>query len=86
MPLLDGERKLTMGKILKYEEISRKKNQHVEYSESYEVKFWIQDGEFWKQKIEMYFGKTKSEHKYVINRWKSDYSRQNVKFISVTYL
>ena len=48
-----------MGKIFRYEEINRKKNQHVEYSESYEVKFWIQDGEFLKQKTEMYFGKTK---------------------------
>ena len=74
-----------MGKILRYEEINRKKNQHVEYSESYEVKFWIQDGEFWKQKTEMYFGKTKGEHKYVVNRWKSDYNGQNVKYISVTY-
>lgn len=72
-----------MGKILKYEEI--KKNQHVEYSESYEVKFWIQEGEFWKQKTEMYFGKTKGEHEYVTNRWKNDYKGQNVKYISVTY-
>ena len=74
-----------MGKILKYEEINRKKNQHVEYSESYEVKFWIQDGEFWKEKTEMYFGKTKGEHEYVVKRWKIDYNGQNVKYISVTY-
>jgi len=72
-----------MGKILKYEEI--KKNQHVEYSESYEIKFWIQEGEFWKQKTEMYFGKTKGEHEYVINRWKNDYKGHNVKYISITY-
>ena len=74
-----------MGKILKYEEINRKKNQHVEYSESYEVRFWIKDGEFWKQKTEMYFGKTKSEHEYVVNRWNTDYNGQNVKYVSVTY-
>lgn len=74
-----------MGKILRYEEINRKKKQHIEYSESYEVKFWIQDGEFWKQKTEMYFGKTKDEHEYVVNRWKIDYNGQNVKYISVTY-
>lgn len=36
-----------MGKILKHGEINRKKNYHIEYSESYEVKFWIQEGEFW---------------------------------------
>lgn len=72
-----------MGKILKYEEIG--KNQHGEYSESYEIKFWIKEGEFWKQKTEIYFGKTKSEHKAVINRWKKDYSKQNVKYISVSY-
>jgi hypothetical protein len=74
-----------MGKILKYEEINRKKNQNVEYSESYEVKFWIQDGEFWKQKTEMYFAKTKGEHEYVIKKWQNDYNGQNVKYISVTY-
>jgi hypothetical protein len=69
-----------MSKILKYEEI--KNNQYLEYSESYEVKFWIQDGKFWKQKTEMYFGKTKGEHEYVFNRWKKDYNGQNVKYIS----
>lgn len=74
-----------MGKILKYDEINTKKNQHVEYSESYEVKFWIQIDEFWKQKTEMYFAKNKGEHDYVVNRWKDEYSGQNVKFISVTY-
>ena len=72
-----------MGKILKYEEI--KKNQHVEYSESYEIKFWIQEGEFWKQRTEIYFGKTKGEYKSVINRWKKDYKMKIVDFISITY-
>lgn len=72
-----------MGKILKYEEIN--KNKHVEYSESYEVKFWIREGEFWKQKNEMYFAKTKGEYDYVISRWRKDYIGQNVKYISVVY-
>ncbi len=72
-----------MGQILKFEEI--KKNQHVLYSESYEVKFWIKKGEFWEQKKELYFGKTKSEHTHVFKRWKSDYRSEDVKFISVNY-
>jgi hypothetical protein len=73
-----------MGKILKYDEI--KKNEHVLYSESYEVKFWFQkpDG-FWEQKYEMYYGKSKAEHEYVINRWEFDYKGQSVKYVSVTY-
>jgi len=74
-----------MGKILKFEEINQKKNQHVEYSDSYEVKFWIQDGEFWKQRTEMYFAKKKGENDSVLKRWKSDYKGINVKFISITY-
>jgi hypothetical protein len=73
-----------MGKILKYEEI--KKNEHVLYSESYEVKFWFQkpDG-FWEQRYEMYYGKNKGEHEYVVNRWLSDYNDQLVRYVSVTY-
>jgi hypothetical protein len=74
-----------MGKILKYEEINQKKNQHVEYSESYELKFWIQEDEFWKQKTETYFAKTKGEHVSVIDRWQNDYKGKNVKYVSVTY-
>ena len=73
-----------MGKILKYAEI--KKNEHVLYSESYEVKFWFQkpDG-FWEQKYETYYGKTKSEHGYVVNQWKRDFEGQSVKYISIKY-
>jgi hypothetical protein len=73
-----------MGKILKNDEI--KKNEHVLYSESYEVKFTFQkpDG-FWEQRYEMYYGKSKGEHEYVVNRWKTDYKKQNVRFISVNY-
>jgi hypothetical protein len=75
-----------MGKILKYEEINRRKNEHITYSESYEVKFWIQGIDtFWSQNAEMYFGKTKGDHEYVLNRWKKDYDGQSVKYISVTY-
>lgn len=73
-----------MGKVLKYEEIQ--KNEHVTYSESFVVKFWIQGIDtFWSQKSEMYFCKTKGEHEYVFNRWKKDYNGQNVKYISLTY-
>ena len=72
-----------MGKILKYSEI--KNNQHVEYSEAYEVRFWIQDGEIWKPETQMYFGKRKGEDEYVIKRWKLDYKDENVKLISVIY-
>jgi hypothetical protein len=73
-----------MGKILKYEEI--KKNEHVLYSESYEIKFWIQkpDG-FWEQRYEMYYGKSKGEHVSVVNRWNKDYKGQAVRFVTVTY-
>ena len=70
-----------MGKILKLEEKKRGDG----YSESYEVKFWIQEGEFWKQKTEMYFAKNKGEGGYVVDRWKEDYRGQNVKFVSVSY-
>jgi len=72
-----------MGKILKYEEI--KKNQHVEYSESYKVRFWIKEGEFWKQRTETYYAKRKDEQEYVSNRWKDDYKGQDVKIIAVNY-
>lgn len=73
-----------MGKILRHQEI--KKNEHATYSESYEVKFWIQgEDTFWKQKTEMYFGKTKGEHESVLNRWKKDFLGQNVKYISMAY-
>mgnify|MGYP001768315788 CR=1 FL=1 len=75
-----------MGKIKKLEEINRKKNEHVHYSEEYEVNFWIQkpDG-FWEKKYEMYFAKTKGEHEYVYNRWKEDYKGKPVKYISTIY-
>lgn len=73
-----------MGKILKFDEI--KKNEHIKYSESYEIKFWIKDGEFWKQIVETYFGKSKGEHEYIFERWKKDYKNKNVKFISLHYL
>lgn len=73
-----------MGKILKYDEI--KKNEHPLYSESYEVNFWFRkpDG-FWEQRNEMYYGKSKGEHEYVVNRWNSDYKGQVVRYVSVSY-
>jgi len=75
-----------MGQIKTYPEINRKKNEHVEYSESYEVKFW-QQGEngFWLPKNEMYFAKRKDEHEYVVNRWKEDYKNKPVKLINCNY-
>ena len=72
-----------MAKILRYEEI--KKNQQVEYSEAYEIRFWIQDGEIWKPENQMYFGKRKGEHEYVVKRWKLDNKDKNIKLISVIY-
>ena len=72
-------------KIAKAEELDKTKNQYVEYSESYIVKFWIQEGEFWQQKTEEYFAKSKGEHEKVVSRWKNDYRKQKVKFISIIY-
>ena len=73
-----------MGKILRYEEI--KKDEHVKYSESYEVNFWIQkEDSFWEKRQEMYFGETKAEHDSVTNRWQKDYTGKKVKLISVIY-
>lgn len=72
-----------MGKVLNYEEI--KKNEHLKYSESFVVKFWKKEGEFWSQKEEMYFTKTKAEHKDVLKRWTKDNLGKEVKYISISY-
>jgi len=69
--------------VLKFLEI--KKNQHSIYSNSYEVKFWIKESEFWKQTSELYYAKTKNNHEDIKLRWKNDYKNSNVKLISITY-
>ena len=75
-----------MKKIFKQEELNLKKNEHVTYSESYEVKFWIQgDDTFWKQETEIYFSAGKGDHEYILSRWKKDYAGKNVKLPIVTY-
>lgn len=76
----------TMGKIFKFEELNLKKLQHVEYSETYEVRFSIQkpDG-FWTQDQIIYHAKSKSAHKDVEKRWREDNKNQNVKLIRINY-
>ena len=74
-----------MGKVLLYQELNIKKCEHVLYSETYEVRFWIKVGKFWKQKEVIYHAKTKSEHKSVGVRWINDYKGQEVKLIGIYY-
>lgn len=76
-----------MGQIKREEELNLKKDEHVLYSESYEVNFWQQDKTtlFWKPESVMYFAKTKGEHEYVHKRWNGDYAGLDVKFISINY-
>ena len=74
-----------MSKVFKSEERNRKKKEHITYSESYEVKFWIKTGEFWKQVTDIYFTASKGSHEYVEKRWKQDYANSKVKLVSVTY-
>ena len=75
-----------MGKIFKYEELNLKKLQHVEYSETYEVRFSIQKSDgFWTRDQVIYHAKTKSEHNDVEKRWRQDYKNQNVRLIGITY-
>lgn len=80
-----------MRKIFIESEINRKKNEHVTYSESYEVKYWIllhgdggQDS-FWHPKTDMYYAASKDAHKYVEIRWKKDHKKHTVKLTSITY-
>jgi len=70
---------------MKFEELDIKKNQHLEYSECYEVSFWAEVGDFWTITSKLYYGKTKEEHESVMNRWKSDYAKQKVNLVSVIY-
>lgn len=72
-------------KVFKEGERNRKLNEHVRYSESYEVKFWIKEGEFWKQRSEMYYTENKGAHDFVVDRWRSDYSKYEVDLINVIY-
>jgi hypothetical protein len=74
-----------MSKIFKYHELNQKQQQHVEFSESYEVAFLMKEGEFWKHKTETYFSKNKCDHDAVENRWKKDYSGKAVKLTRIVY-
>lgn len=75
-----------MGKIMLFEELNIKKCEHVLYSETYEVRFWMKGSDgFWKQNSTIYHAKTKSEHKSVENRWVGDNKNNEVKLVGVYY-
>lgn len=73
-----------MAKVLNSKERDKQANKS-EYSESYNVKFWILDGNFWKQKTEMYYARTKGAHEAVYKKWQQDYKGQNAKYVSTVY-
>ena len=62
---------------LLFEEI--KKDQQVQFSESYEVVFWRQkeDG-YWKQDWVTYYTKAKDDHLPVKERFEKDYPNCNI--------
>lgn len=74
-----------MGKIFKFDELNKKKGEHLVYFESYNVDFTKKDGEFWKECTDVYFAKTAGEHKEVERRWKNDNKRNKVKLKRITY-
>lgn len=74
-----------MGKIFLMEELNIKKQEQVLYSETYEVKYWLKEDEFWKPKDIMYHAKRKDEHQYVQKRWENDFKNQEVKLIGIYY-
>ena len=73
-----------MIKILNEQERSKLKD-HWKFSESYVVKFWIKDGEFWRQKEVECFSTDKGAGKFVEERFNKDFKNQEVKIVSIIY-
>jgi hypothetical protein len=59
----------------------------IKNTDSYNVKFWIQDSKtkFWYQESKRYYTSSKSDHDKVKNQWQKEYSKFNVKLISIVY-
>lgn len=69
-----------------FEELNLKKKEHVTYSESYAVRFWIQKSNgYWEQREQVYFATSKGRHDAVVDRWESDHAKFNVRLICCEY-
>lgn len=74
-----------MVKVFLNSELDMKKNQHVIYSELYEVTYWIKEGEFWKKKTIMYRTASKGRSVEVFYRFKKDFRDKEVSIVSIIY-
>ncbi len=72
-----------MVNVFKKEEIP--KDKHVEYSETYQVNFWITIDGTISKKQEIYHTASKGRHKQVAAKWKKEYNNKAVTLISVIY-
>lgn len=70
-------------RILTESEITEKN--YVQFTESYIVKFWIQNGEFWVQDTIRYYSTKHGAHQAVGKRWEKDFKNKKVQLISIDY-
>ena len=54
-------------------------------TETYKIKFWIKDGEFWRQDEVEFKCNSRSAHNRAAKWFKNEYKDKEVRLVSVTY-
>lgn len=54
-------------------------------TETYKIKFWIKDGEFWRQDEVEFKCNSRSAHNRAEKWFKNEYKDKEVRLVSVTY-
>lgn len=80
--LTEFHKEITSTPVLSWDEL--KPGDRLLYCETYEVKYNKIRGK-WDPKTAIYFGKTKSDHKAVHEKWMRDNDRKQLNLISITY-
>ena len=72
-------------KVLNIQEVYKHKNPLL-FTDSYEVKFWLQNDQgYWAVTFAYYYSTSKAAHRKVELRWKKDYCMFATNLISITY-
>jgi hypothetical protein len=84
-PVCEGLCKIGADIIIKGKpKMKKQKIENIKY-DTYTVRYWMREGEYWKHKVDFINVNGKSKHKQVEKEWKNDHKKDEVKLIGITY-